>query len=446
MDVHIKKGYDLKLTGEAPLDTASWPVDKVGFNMEDFRYLKPKVLLKEGDKVKKGTPVICDKSNAEVLLVSPVSGVIAEIKRGERMVLLEVIIKRQGDEQESFPVLNSSSIRSLSDKDARQALLTRGLWPMLIRRPFHKIARVADAPACIYITAIDSNPNAADPAYYLAGRQADLQTGVDLLTRICPKIHLCIDGNRSGDSVFKKLQGVNIHSFSGRHPRGNLSVHIENIDPVLTHNKVVWSINAQNLAAMGRTLSTGNYDAERVFAYTGPAASDRKYYRTVQLASLSALPRQEGEVRMVSGSALSGRMLDQNNFLGYYDHMITVLPEGREKHFLGWLRPGFGAHSLTRCFVSNLVPQGGHAMSTTTNGDHRAIVDSEMYDKVQPLDIHTAYLSKMILADDIDEAKRLGLWSVAPEDFALASYMDPSKNDFAAALNKVLDHLHKEEK
>jgi Na+-transporting NADH:ubiquinone oxidoreductase subunit A len=198
---------------------------------------------------------------------------------------------------------------------------------------------------------------------------------------------------------------------------------------------------------MGKTLLSGEFDVERVIAWAGPVAEDRQYYKTTLGASISALPITEGEeVRRISGSVLSGREMSKGAFLGFYDNTVVALKEGRERKILGWLDPGLNAHSLTRCYVSSAIPFNMERdLTTTTNGEHRAIVDSEMYDKVQPLDIHTAFLFKSLLVEDVEEAERQGLWSVAPEDMALASYMDPSKNDFAAPLVNVLNILHKEE-
>lgn len=445
MDVQISKGYDIKVAGQAAKEIVDLQTDRVAYELADFRYLKPRVLVKEGDQVSKGTPIICDKQNTDIVFVAPVSGTIEAINRGDRRVLLNVIIKKSGDQVEKFEILNNEQIAGMNSEAAIKTITYRGLWPMLRRRPYHKIADTSDTPSSIFITALDSNPLAADPGFYLADRTADIQTAINILGKICPKIHLCIDANGSGGQAFSGLQGVEVHRFGGLHPRGNLSIHIDNVDPVMDNNKQVWSINIQNLAAMGRTLSSGEFDSSRVFAWCGPTALERKYYRTDLGANLNQLPTEEGENRLVTGSVLNGRTLGNDAFLGFYDHNIIALHEGHERQFLGWMQPGTNAHSLTRCYLTSVLPKKEYKMNTSYNGDFRAIVDSEMYDKVQPLDIHTAFLYKSLLAGDIDEAERLGLWSVAPEDFALASYMDPSKNNFADALTSTLDVLYKEE-
>jgi Na+-transporting NADH:ubiquinone oxidoreductase subunit A len=439
----ITKGYDIKIKGIAEKEIAVLNSDKVAYTLSDFNYIKPKVLVKEGDKVQKGTALICDKKNQEVVFVSPASGVVEKINRGDRNLLLHVIIKKENDESVDFGALSSETISGMSSDDLKKALMQRGLWPYIRRRPYNKIALITDEPKCIFINAMDSSPLSADPEFYLKDRVEDFKTGVAALSKLCPTIHICSDAD-NGSSIFSAA-GAQDHQFAGKHPKGNLSVHIENIEPVVNNEKVVWSLRAQDVVAMGKSLSTGHFDAERVMAWVGPAAKERKYYKTTLGTSTSSLPKEEGEIRLISGSVLAGTQLDENGFLGFYDNTIVAIKEGRERKLLGWLQPGFNAESLTRCYVSSIKPQKEYEHTTTNNGEFRAIVDSEMYDRVQPLDIHTIFLFKALLAEDIEEAERHGLWSVMPEDFALASYMDPSKNNFGAAVQSTLDMLHKEE-
>jgi Na+-transporting NADH:ubiquinone oxidoreductase subunit A len=444
VDVKVKKGCDISISGTSEKTIVDYPVQRIGYTLTDFPYIKPKVLVKEGDRVEKGAVLFCDKKNPEVLFVSPISGVVEEVRRGDRRVLLNVVVKKDGQGAVKFPVLTKSAIEKLDASAAKKALLERGLWPNIKRRPFFKIADVNDQPSSIFVTCLDSNPLSADPNFYLDGRQTDFQAGIAILARICPKIQICLEGNTSASKTFEASEGTT-HRFSGVHPRGNTSVHIEKIDPVVKQEKVVWTIRAQEVVAMGKTLLSGEFDSERVIAWAGPAAKEQKYYRATLCASVSGLPTQEGEVRRISGSVLGGRQMDKDAFISFYDNTVVVLEEDRQRKLLGWLNPGFSAHSLTRCYLTSVAPKAKYDLTTTSNGEHRAIVDSEMYDKVQPLDIHTAFLFKSLLCGDIEEAERQGLWSVAPEDMALATYMDPSKNDFAAPLIKTLNLLHKEE-
>ncbi len=443
MQKTITKGYDIKIKGKAEQEIALLNCDKVAYTLSDFNYLKPKVLIKEGDTVKKGTPIICDKKNPDVVLVSPVSGKIESINRGDRNLLLHVIINKEGEESETHDKINTTEIANMDSRLVKEALLKRGLWPYIRRRPYNKIALTNEEPKCIFINAIDSSPISADPEFYLKDRIEDFKTGVAALSKLCPTIHICTNGD-IGSSIFS-APGAQDHQFSGKHPKGNLSVHINNIEPIVNNEKIIWSLRAQDVVAMGKSLSSGEFDSERVFAWAGPAAKERKYYKSYLGASTSSLPKEDGEIRLISGSVLSGTQLDENGFLGFYDNTVIALKEGRERKILGWLKPGFDSESLTRCYVSNIKPQKEYDHTTSNNGEFRAIVDSEMYDRVQPLDIHTIFLYKALLAEDIEEAERLGLWSVMPEDFALASYMDPSKNNFGSAIKTILDMLHKEE-
>lgn len=439
----ITKGYDIKIKGKADEDIAILNCDKAAYTLSDFNYLKPKVLIKEGDQVRKGTPLICDKKNPDVILVSPISGKIEKINRGDRNLLLHVIISKEGEESESFDKISTTDLATMDTNSVKEALLKRGLWPYIKRRPYNKIALTNEEPKCIFINAVDSSPLSADPEFHLKNRTEDFKTGVAALSKLCPTIHICTDGDK-GSSIFS-APGTQEHQFSGKHPKGNLSVHINNIEPIVNNEKIIWSLRAQDVVAMGKSLSSGEFDAERVFAWTGPAAKERKYYKTCLGASTRNLPKEEGEVRLVSGSILSGTQLDENAFLGFYDNTIVALKEGRERKLLGWLTPGINSESLTRCYATSIKPQKEYEHTTSNNGEFRAIVDSEMYDRVQPLDINTIFLYKALLAEDIEEAERQGLWCVMPEDFALASYMDPSKNNFGSAVQSILDMLHKEE-
>lgn len=443
MKTTITKGYDIKLKGKAEQVVADLSYDKVGYTLSDFRYIKPKVLVKVGDQVQKGAPIICDKRNPEIVLVAPASGSIEAINRGARNLLLNVVIKVEGNEAVKFDTLTSDAVAGLSAEQAKEALLQRGLWSYIIRRPYGKIALPTDEPSSLFINCINSSPLAADPEFILKDRVQDFQLGVAILSKLCSKIHICTDGDK-GSSIFS-APGAESHQFAGKHPKGNLSVHINEIDPIITNNKVIWSIGAQEVAAIGKTLVSGEFDAERTFAWAGPAAVDKKYYKTNLCASTAALQVEGDDVRKVSGSVLSGTQMCENAFLGYYDDTVIALTEGRKQYFLGWLKPGFDAHSLTRCYVTSFKPKSEYEMTTSNNGEFRAIVDSEMYDRVQPLDINTIFLYKALLAGDVEEAERLGFWAVMPEDFSLASYMDPSKNNFGAAVQNVLDMLHKEE-
>lgn len=445
MNFNIRNGFDIKIAGACAKDIAPLHSETAGYTLSDFRYLKPKVMVEEGQRVKRGQALMCDKNYPELIFVSPVSGTVEKVARGDRRVLLNIVVRREGDEALSFAPLARPAISGLNADRARTALLERGLWPLIRQRPYSKIADVQGQPSSIFVSALDSNPLAADPNFYLEGRSKDFQAGLDILKVICPKIFLCVEGNQTPSKVFTEAQGVEIHSFAGPHPRSNVSLHIEKLDLIHKSDKVVWTLRAQDVVAIGKTLLSGNYDAERIIAWAGPAAQARRYYRTVQLANLDGLPRTPGvETRTISGNVLSGRSVPQGGFLGFFDNSVACLEEGRKRRFLGWLEPGVKALSFSRTYLSALFPQKEYPLNTSMNGDHRAIVDSELYDRVQPLTVPTIFLFKTLLAGDIEEAERLGLWSVEAEDFALASFIDPCKNDFMGVVQKTFDTLHKE--
>ena len=444
MQFSITKGYDIKLAGDYAKETANLNVSKVGYTLEDFPYIKPKVLVEEGQKVKKGEPLFCDKNEPEITFVSPVSGVVDAVARGDRRKLLSVSVNVEGNDSENFEKINTPSIASLGADAAKQALLARGLWPFVRQRPYSKIADPKTTPDSIFVSALDSNPLSANPNEYLADRGDDFKAGITLLKQMTEKVFVCVDGNGSAASAFN-VEGVENHSFSGPHPRSNVSLHIEKLDPILSGEKIVWFLRAQDVVAIGKTLTSGTYDSERTIAWAGPAAKERKYYKTTHLACLDSLPKDESvETRVISGGVLSGRSVQSGGFLGCYDHTVTCLEEGRKRRFLGWLTPGFKTMSFTRTFLSTILAPKSYTLNTSLNGGHRAVVESELFDKVQPLSVPTMFMFKSLLAKDVEECERMGLWGLAPEDFALATVIDPCKNDYGAALQDVLDMLHKE--
>ncbi|MBF0244665.1 MAG: NADH:ubiquinone reductase (Na(+)-transporting) subunit A [Planctomycetes bacterium] len=445
MNTHIvSKGCDIPMQGSAEARCANYQGARASYNLGDFPYLKPKLAVQKGDRVRLGQTLFADKKAPEIVFPSPVCGVIEEIVIGERRALLQVIIRQEGEDSVEHPKLSKDELNTLNPESARKKLLERGLWPMIRMRPFNKVAQVADTPACIMVTAVDSAPLAPDIALCLEGRAVDFQLGLDMLARLGSKVHLCVDANHPLPEIFSGAKNCETTAFAGPHPRGSVSVHIDAICPVGQTPKTVWFVRAEDVAAIGRTLSSGRYDAERVFAWSGPAATGPMLYRSVQGCSLEGLGHEETPVRLISGNALCGKNVTASPFLGYYDRQVTVLEENRRRKVLGWLAPGAKTHSLSRIFLSSLMPGGMKEFSTSRNGDHRALVDSEIYDRVQPLEIPTAFLYKAVLAGDIDEAEKLGLWSVAPEDFALASYVCPSKTDFCEAFQNCFDQLYRE--
>lgn len=447
MDFKIEKGYDLPIHGAADKSIADYQVETVALAPLEFRFFKGKAQIKEGDKVKKGENLLQSKASEKVFLASPVSGVVEEIRLGRRRVMERLVIRPEGDESVQHEKIDESGVESKSAEEMKTAICERGLWPMIRQRPYNKMPDPDTTPSSIFVKALESGPLAGDPNYILAERGEDFKLGIAALKKICEKVFVCLEGNEQPASSLTGTKGEE-HRFSGPHPRGNVSVHIEKLDPIYEGGKIVWYITAANVAAMGKTLKTGVYDSERVFAWVGPAAAERKYYRTTLGAKLSSLPvdKDAGEVRLITGDVLTGRGMSRDDaYLGFYDNTVSALAEDTKREFFGWMKPGFKSHSMTPVFASNVIKPKEYKFTTSTNGSHRPLVDGELYEKVQPLMVMTDFLYKALVAENIDEAERHGLWGVEVEDFALAAYMCPSKTDFAEPFNKVMAYLNKEE-
>ena len=452
----FKKGYDIPIVGEPEEKMQQVPAPKkVAVLPQEFRGIKPKLLVREGDAVKRGTPVIADKQKMEIVLVAPVSGVVTEINRGERRMLLEVVIESDGkDEPEVKGPWSAEAIAKMSREEVVSALLGSGLWPYIIQRPFLKIADPEDVPRDIFISGMTTAPLGADPNFMLQGEEEFFQTGLDVLRKLTDgKIYLSLDGNgRKIAPAFEQAQGVEKNTFSGPHPAGNVGVHIHHIKPVRLGEKV-WQIQPYAVALIGRFFKEGSYPNQRVVAVVGSSLKERSYFKAVTGTPISVLIPESNivdpEVRFISGDVLTGRKTALRSCLSYYDHQITVIPEGKkERKLLGYFRPGLNQVSISRTFLSRWLygNRKKFVMDTLANGAPRAFVMSDSdYEKVMPMDILPVPLAKSILAGDIEEMEGLGILELAEEDVALCSYICLSKTDFGNLLRQGLDLIEREE-
>jgi len=440
----IKQGYDIKLAGKAaPEVTEAKPAKQVAMQPPDFRWLRPRLTVEPGDSVKIGTTLFVDKENPEIKFVSPASGKVAAVNRGLRRAILEVIIDSDGKgESESFDVFSDAEITSLSREKIIEQLLNSGLWPYLRQRPFSKPANPAETPRDIFINGMDTAPLAPDMNLLMEGQEDAFQAGINVLQRLTEgKIYLSVNGKLPLCNAFEKAQGVEKHSFIGPHPSGNVSTHIYNIAP-FRRGDILWFLSAPAVACIGRLFKEGKIPVERIVAVTGSsvAAEKRRYYKTTLGASIRSLVDEETirdeDVRFISGNVLTGRKLEADGFVGFYDYQLTVIPEGHDREFLGWISPGFKKDSFSRTFFSALFPKPEYERSTLKHGGLRAFVQTGEYEKVVPLDILPMHLVKSIIAEDVEEMEGLGLLDVDPEDFALCSYICPSKIDFESYIDR----------
>lgn len=447
--VKLRKGLDIKLVGEADKLKVDAPMPaSVALKPTDFHGLVPKMVAKQGDKVKIGSVIFYDKYNEAIKFVSPVSGVVEEVVRGAKRKILEVRITP--DAQEDAVKHEPKDPASLSGEEVKAAMLENGLWPFLKQRPLDIVADPNVEPKAIFVSAFDSHPLAPDYDYIVHGQDQFFQNGLNALEKLTSgKVHLTLNGNVPADATFQNAKNVQINKISGKHPAGNVGTQIHFIDPI-DKGQFVFTVNPQDVVAIGKFFAEGQYDPTRIVALTGSEAKNRKYYRTIVGASVAGIVNDNLEsenVRVISGNALTGEKIDRNGYLGFYDAQVTVLPEGNQyKFFLtkGWLGPGFDKYSSHMLFPTWLMKNKKYRLDTNMNGEERGFVVTGEMEKVMPLDILPMQLIKAVMTKDIDAMELLGIYEVAPEDFALCEYVCTSKIDIQEKIREGLDLIKEE--
>ena len=451
-DYKFKKGFDINISGKAELKLVTLDdPKKAAVQPAEFLGLKPKMEVNEGDIVKIGTPLFSDKFNESIKFTSPVSGKVAEINRGERRRLMEIVIENDmKNDAVKFKTVQPDGLARLSREEIIENMLKSGVWPAIRTRPFNKIANPAEAPRDIFISGMDTAPLAADLDFIMQGLDNEFQMGIDVLAKLTEgKIYLGINGKSSNEtSVFRKAQNVEKNTFSGPHPAGNIGVQIHHIKPIKSGEKV-WYVQPYAVALIGKLFLSGQYPAERIVATAGNALNERQYYKITQGTPVASLVTEGNinhpEPRIISGNVLTGRKISIHSYTSYYDNLITVIPEGpKERKFIGWYRSGLKMRSFNRSFASTWFGPKEYDVNTLMNGGTRAFIMTGDYEKVLPMDIYPVYLIKSILAEDITEMEGLGILEVDEEDMALCSYICPSKYDFGGIVRKGLDLIEKE--
>lgn len=444
--IKLKKGYDIPVQGAAEkVLSGDINPSKFGVKPVDFPGLIPKLNVRPGDQVKAGSPLFHNKINPDILFTSPVSGTVLSVERGDRRKMLEVVVEKQGDDYISF---GKADPLSLSREQVTRLLLQSGLWPAVRQRPYNIVAKPFENPKAIFISGFDTAPHAPDLDFVIDNyADGSFQTGINALTKLTDgKIHLVLNGKADSSQVLKGAAGIEISYFSGPHPAGNVGVHIHHIDPV-NKGEVVWTVNLQDIIAIGRLFSEGIYKPERIIALTGSEVMHPQYYRMLSGSSVKACAEgniKPGNVRYISGNILTGSGITDEGFLGYYDSQFTVIPEGDYFEFFGWALPGTGKLSFSRTFASAFMPKKQFRPDTNFHGGERAFVMTGLYEKVLPMDIYPMQLFKAILAEDIDLMENLGIYEVAEEDFALCEFICPSKIEIQSIIRKGLDLMIKE--
>ena len=450
----IRRGYDIPIKGvpEASLkDLREKRPRYFSVRPTEFHYIKPKLQVQQGDDVKVGSPLFFDKRHEVLSFASPVSGRVHKIRFGPRRCIEAIIIEASSGEEEyqQWPSFRPDEISIAKKEDLKKILLEAGLWPHIRQRPFDIIADPDRDPDAIFINCMDTAPLSADPEFTLKDRLVDLRAGLEALGLFSKKLHLVLNG-KVQDSIFQEISirgsELKIHRFVGAHPAGLVSTHIQKISP-LHAKKVIWYLNARDAADLGTFLLLGRYPTERIVALSGMGVAEKKercYYKIRIGASLEGFLKHkllEGEQRILSGNLLTGKKIGKEDSLGFYDDVITVIPESWERHFIGWMLPGLSRPSWSRAFFSALLPWRKYNMNTNKNGELRSLVKTGDYEKVIALDILPSFLLKAILCEDIELMEQLGIYELAPEDFALCSYICPSKVEFCQIVRSGLDMM-----
>lgn len=451
----IKKGFDLKLSGKPDDLIETLPCGSV-FKIKgnEFKGLKSRVKIKEGDVVKIGTVLFENKAQEEFKVVSPVSGVVKSVRLGERRMLEEIVIEENSNTYEEFSKYSISSIQKAKKEDLLKQLFNTGLIALIKERPFSKIPQWGTTPRSIFVNGMNTGPFQVDFSVAIKGNEEAFQLGLSLLGKLTDgKVYLCLSDGHLRDKKLPEsilsVEGVQVSGFRGPHPSGNTSVHISELEPMKIGDKV-WAVKAIDLISIGKLFLTGKIATEKIICVGGEGIKEkaRKHYKVRLGASIETFLRSnlaEGELRIIAGDVLSGNKINLEHNIGFYDSSFTVIPESREREFLGWLSLGFNKLSLTRAFASSLL--GGKTswnLNTNKNGSVRAFVATGFYDRVMPLDIYVDVLVKAVLANDFEKAIKLGILETDPEDFGLCTFLCPSKNEIQSIIQNGLDSIEAE--
>ena len=441
--IKLRKGLDINLQGKAEEKKIQLKSNgKYALVPDDFEGVTPKVVVKEGDKVKAGDALFVNKQYPEVKFASPVSGTVSAVVRGERRKVL--CVKIDADAQQESVDFGKKDVASLSGEQVINALLEAGIFGYINQLPYAVSTNPGAQPKAIFVSALRDKPLAADFEYEVQGQEADFQTGLTALSKIA-KTYL-------GVGVGSKLEGmkdVEVNVFDGKCPAGNVGVQVNNIDPV-NKGEVVWTIGDPTVVLfIGRLFNTGKVDLKRTVALCGSEVTSPAYVDMLVGEELSTLLSNSYDasksVRIINGNVLTGKPTTKEGFLGAHTSEITVIPEGNDAdEMLGWILPRFKQFSVSRSYFSWLCGKKAYALDARIKGGERHMIMSGEYDKVLPMDIYGEYLIKAIITGDIDRQEALGIYEVSPEDFALAEFVDSSKLELQRIVREGLNILRKE--
>ena len=450
--IKIKKGLDIHLKGK-PQAIKKQTVVSQDYTLfpDDFQGFVPKIAVKQGDKVQVGTPVLFDKNRPEIKVVSPVSGEVLAVNRGEKRKLLSIVIRSDG--KNAADHLGKKEIKSLSPEMIKSMLAEAGIMVFIRQRPYDIIANPNDTPRDIFVPGFYSTPLAPDLDFILENEEDDFQTGLDALAAITSgKVYLGISKATRNDCL-KNARNVETVVFEGPHPAGNAGVQANHIRPV-GKGEIIWTVNPAHVLFIGRLFNKGVIDFSRWVALTGSEIKpeERACYSMLPGTNIGEWIKDRTtankHLRYISGNVLTGTSVPHDGSLHAYDNQLTVIPEGDETHeFIGWMMPGFNKFSANRsfpAFLLNLFSKKEYTIDARIKGGRRAMIMANEWDKVFPMDILPEYLIRAILTSDVEKMENLGIYEVAPEDFALCEFVDTSKMELQEIVRKGLDWLFAE--
>ncbi len=441
MDITLKKGLNIPLKGEAKKEINTYnPTNSFAIYPKDFHGITPKLTCKEGDEVFLGQPLFYSKSNPEIMFVSPSSGRINKIVRGARRKILSIEII--GNKKKSAIKHNIPSFSKITPNDIKKLLLSSGCWPFIKQRPYDIVADPNLNPKSIFISALSTAPLVADVNFSLQGKEDDFKLGIKVLNKLTKKINLCV--SHLEKSFLNEIDGVEIHKINGKHPAGNVGVQIHHIDPI-NKGEIVWVINPQDVALIGSFFKNGEFNPRRTIAMVGPAVKFPSYFKVLIGSSIKPIVEKAGvesnsPVRIINGNVLTGNTVGIDENIGFYNDTISLLKEGNYYRMFGWLPfTGSNIFSMSRTSLSWLMPKKTYSLDTNMNGEERALVVTGEMEKVMPMDILPMQLLKECMAENIDKMEALGIYEVAPEDFALIDYTSSSKIEAQEIIRDALD-------
>ena len=437
---NLLKGHDIRLKGSPKKDIVDIPLSShIAIHPSQYKGMKPKLLVKKGDSVKVGSPIFYDKTKESVKVVSTASGTVEDIVLGKRRIIEKVVIKVEGDESETLSIDKS--------EDFKDFLLNSGLWSYLRQRPFSKVPDPDVRPRAIFLSLHQTSPFSVDLEYLLKDSKKEIVDGLKLLSTLT-------DGNvfltlKKGSDFLNDLDldsNVNVNYFSGPHPSGNIGVHIHHLQPIANRDDLVYYLSLQDMISMVKTYNSGKYHFNKIVSCGGTGLDRPSYYKIRRGTLIRDIVGDIDSTiyRIISGDVLSGKATSLDDSLNSFDEILSVIPEIKEREFVGWALPGLKKYSLSNTFVSSALGLQSSNLETGLNGSIRAIIPFGRWEKVLPMDIYPDFLVKSILAKDIDQMEKLGIYECDPEDFALCAFSCQSKIEVSSIIQSGLDFVELE--